>query len=65
MLLGLCSAFQFRLEIGRPVFLGGRDQSQCREVLPYLVHEGSEFPYEGFANPVCALGSIQGTMTAT
>lgn len=47
-LLGLCSAFQLRLKIGRAVFLGGRHQSQCGEVLPYLGHEGFELPYEGF-----------------
>lgn len=61
-LLGLCSAFQLRLKIGRPVFLGGRDQSQCREVLPYLGCEGFVFPYEVFANPVRALGSTQRTV---
>lgn len=70
MLLGLCSAFQLRLKIGRPVFLSGRGQPQCREALPYLGQEGSEFPHEGFGNLVCALGSIQrtfgwSTMTGT
>lgn len=60
--LGLCSAFQLRLKIGKTVFLGGRHQSRRGEVLPYLGHEGSGFPYEGFETLSVLLEAFRGPM---